>query len=154
MAWDSMIEVPREAYKQTFERGIERGCVIRTLYQFDEEDPIYKYFVAISKDPQNDPLLFVITTSNPCFFNKHPQYEQDIIRIPKGVFDFFPCETILDCKRIFKHAKDNLRTRLEAKELVFCGHLTETYLSKIDETIKNSRHISLQDKRLILGDDL
>jgi len=144
-----MIDVPKNAYNQVIESGITRGCVIRTLYQFGEEDRKFKYFVSIGNTPSNDPLFFVITTSKPAFFDKHPQYEQDIVRIPKGVFDFFPEETILDCKRVFRHTKDALKESFENKDLKFCGYLTDDYVSKIDEIIKKSRHIPLKDKKCI-----
>ncbi len=146
-----MIDLPKDTCDDVFEGEISRSSVIKTRYEFENGTIKEKFFIALSRSPENNPLVFVVTTSNPEFFDKHPEFNRDIIRITAGSLDYFPLDTIIDCRSVLKIPRDTLKNNFHSNDLKFCGNLPSDLISKIESIIKYSRHIARKDKKLILG---
>lgn len=137
-----------------FDGSIKRGAIIRTKYKFESGKERYKYFIAISRDVTNDPLIFIITTSKTDFYHKNPVFNNDIVGIQGKSFPSFPSDTVLDCRQIYPLSRKTLKENFRKQILEFCGELPNDLIQRIDEIIKDSKHISPKYKKLILGDEL
>jgi hypothetical protein len=147
-----LIDIPDDISDETFDNTeIRRGTVIRVLSQFPDGTQRYKYFIAISRNIQKDPLIFVITTSNIDFYLRFPRFNNDAISIAANVISFFPKDTVIDCRQIYQFFREVLKQRFRENLLQFTGQMPEEFLDKIDQVVRQSKLISENQKKLILG---
>ena len=148
-----MIEFPKDVYNNVFDGEIKRGTVVKTGLICHDGVERPHFYITVSYYTDSDPLVFVVSTSSLDFYNLHPEFNKDIIRVSANEIAFFPVDTIIDCRKIFKIAKEKLKSSYYDNTLRFSGELPNDYLRKIDKIIKQTRFIPKNDKRLILGND-
>lgn len=149
-----MLKIPAKISDDFFDSHIKRGTIIRTLYKFENTPKeVYKYFILVSQNVTDNPLVFVITTSNIGFYLKHPSFNNDAISIVANTLPCFPLDTVLDCRLIYPLNRDVLKGNFQVNVLEFCGELPKHLIERVDDVIKSSRHISIKNKKLILGDN-
>lgn len=146
-----MIDIPGEVYDDVFEVEIKRGTIVKALLLCHDGSKELHYYVTISYCAENDPLVFVVCTSKLTFYNKHPRFNSDILRIPAGKIACLPLDTIIDCRIVKELSREKLKKNYREGILTFAGKLPAEDLCKIDDIIRKSRFISPKDKDLILG---
>lgn len=146
-----MIDLPKDLTDGLFDSKLERGSVVRTLFRCSNQKEKYKYFVILNKDLSSDSLIFVLTTSQLEFYAKYPHFNKDIVRIQSSVVDFFPKETIINCREVHQIPKEKLKVNFQNGTLEFAGNLPSNILAEVDAIIKQSFYISKDNKKLILG---
>ena len=146
-----MVDLPVGLSDNLFDSLIKRGAIIRTKYKFESGEERYKYFIAISRDLTNDPLIFIIMTSKIDFYHKNPIFNNDIVGIQGKSLPSFPVDTVLDCRQIFPLSRQTLKENFRKQVLEFCSELPNDLIQRIDGIVKASKHISPKYKKLILG---
>lgn len=146
-----MIDVPPKACDSVFEKEFQRGCILKTKVAFSDGSSKNKYIVILNKSTQDEQAIFFVTTSQLDFYDKHPHFNTDIIRIKPGEMEFFPKETVINCRKLEKSPREQLKKRYASGMLKFVGILPEDTLKQIDEIVRNSRFISLSDKQSIIS---
>ena len=148
-----VIDFPKNAYNGVFDKELKRGSVIKTLFRCHDGKDRFKHFIILNNDLSQDPIVFILTTSQLEFYDKHPHFNKDIVRVDSAAVNFFPKETIISCRDVYKIQKDILKKNFQSNSLKFVGELPETILQEIDTIIKRSFLVSNNDKKLVLGED-
>ncbi|MFH1441949.1 MAG: hypothetical protein ABIH18_07930 [Candidatus Omnitrophota bacterium] len=146
-----MIKLPSDISDPHFDQQFKRGVVIKTPIRFKDGKEKYKYIIILNYDISKDPVVFVLTTSQLEFYDKHPHFNKEIIRIKSGESSIFPKETIINCREVYKITKDKLKKNFRNNILQIEGELTQEILDNINKIIEKSFLISCADKELILG---
>lgn len=146
-----MVKLPASISDPNFDQQFKRGIAVKTLFHSKNDKKKYKYLVILSHDVSKDPVVFVLTTSRTEFYDKNPHFNKDILRIKAGSIDFFPKETIVNCREIHKLSKDRLKESFRNNVLQIEGELPKETMDDIDKIIEKSFFISSVDKELILG---
>ena len=146
-----MIDIPDNVHNGVFNKEFKRGSVIKTKCRFQDGTERFKYFITLNSDVMQGTAVFVLTTSQTKFYNKHPYFNKDIVRLPAKKIKVFSKETIIDCREIYKLSKQVLKKNFSDGTLKFVGVLPADILQNIDSIISQSFFISPHDKKLILG---
>lgn len=146
------MEIPEEICDVVFDQSpIKKGTVIKTDYQFRGKNH-KKYFIVLNKDPQENPLVCVITTSQLDFYIKNSLVSADTLTIAPNYIPCFDKPTVVDCSQIYRLTKEQIKTSFLNKAVTFAGELPEDLIEKIDDIVRSSRLITGVDKKKILGD--
>ncbi|MFH0797015.1 MAG: hypothetical protein V2A65_08185 [Candidatus Omnitrophota bacterium] len=143
-----MINIPNEIYKKVTELRIKKGSVIKTSLK---EIAKPHFYILVSHSAKDNPLLFVIATSKIDFYDRHPEFNKDILRIGAKELSVFCKPTIIKCRELKRISREDLLRNFLDKKLHFEEDLPPEYISKIDDIIRRSRLISNEDKELVLG---
>ena len=146
-----MVIIPPKICSNVFNNEFKQSSVIKTKIRFSSGIEKEKYLVIVNKNPQNDPMLYFVATSKLDFYNKHPGYNKDIIRLPAGKIEVFPKETIIDCRSVEKGSRAIFESNFQRGTLVFAGELPGQIMSDIEKLVEQSFFIAKQDKEIILG---
>lgn len=146
-----MVKLPAAISDPHFDQQFKRGIIVKTPVRFKDGREKYKFLIILSHDVSNDPVLFVLTTSQLEFYDKNPHFNKDIIRIKAGSISFFPKETVINCREVHRIARDKLKGSFRDNILQIEGELPQEMLNDVDKIIEKSFFISPADKELILG---
>lgn len=146
-----MIDIPDDVCNDAFDKELKRGSVVKTLFRFPDGTEKFKHLIILNSDIAKDPIVFVLTTSQLDFYDKHPQFNRDIIRIPAQKIKFFPKETVINCREAADLPMRVIKSNFVKNRLRFEGDLPTDILQDIDDIISNSFYISPAYKKLILG---
>lgn len=143
-----MIKFPPEAFDTVFRNALNRGAIILTEIEFEDISKP-KFFITLNKDPSLDYIYFFITTSKTSYYDKHPEFKSEIIRIKLGEISCFNVETVIDCREVHSFAKNELMKRFREGKLKFKDNLPNNILNKLDEIINRSKLLSPKIKKII-----
>lgn len=143
-----MIKFPPEAFDTVFRNALKRGAIILTEIEFEDISKP-KFFITLNKDPSLDYIYFFITTSKTDYYNRHPRFESDIIRIQLGEISCFNVETVIDCRSVHSFPKNELMKRFREGKLRFKGYLPNNIIGKLNVIIKSSKLLSTKIKIII-----
>ena len=149
-----MVDIPDVICNGVFDKEFRRGRVIKTLFRCHDGKERFKFLVILNKDPVRDPTLYFLTTSQLDFYNKYPNYNKDIIRVTKGDLVFFPNETIIDCRHVYKSSREMFKKNFRNKTLRFEGDLPLKFMQDINRIVEQSFFIPKADKDIILKDGI
>ena len=133
-----------------FEKFFDRGAVLATQIHLHSGVSKTKYLIILNRNPADSETVFFLTTSNPDFYDRHPEFK-DYIRLAAKQFPFFPVETIINCRGVHSMARSELKRRYLARELEIVGALTTDLLKQIDQIVTESQYISPRHKKVILS---
>lgn len=148
-----MVEFPDHVYNNVFDGEIKKGTIVKTNLLCHDGIERPHYFITLSPDTNNDPLVFVISTTQLKFYNDHPFFNKEIVRIPVGQVECLTLESIIDCRKLTKIARNKLQESYRQGLLIFCGIMPAEIMAQIETIVKESRFIPNNDKKLILGDN-
>lgn len=146
-----MITLPADLCDPLFDDKFKRGCVIRTDLECHDGRQRPHYFIVLTNFTDLPTQALLVATSQTNFYDKYPYFNSDILRIPAKQLSFFPSDTVIDCRKIHEFNRDVLKQRFRDNILQFAGILPEQLCAKLTEIIKQSRHLSIRDRELILG---
>jgi hypothetical protein len=149
-----VIDLPKKLTNGAFDNQLERGSVLKTLLRGGNGKEHLKYLVVLNRDISRDPIVFVLTTSKLDFYNKHPEFNRDIIRIIPPKVSFFSKKTIINCREVHRMPKETLKINYQKGRLEFAGILLQELLQQIDNIVLRSFYIPNSDKKLILGNNI
>jgi hypothetical protein len=139
-----MIQLPDDWLKQQLAGFLRRGTIIKfppddlAVQKYDGQ---MKYAVVLNAVCPAPEILYVFTTSNPSFFDKHTQFEPALIRVPAGAYDCFPLDTIIPFRDIQSIPLTGLEHHYANGRLKICGQLDEGHMTRMDEIIRETLFI-------------
>jgi hypothetical protein len=135
------------------EKVFRRGAVFRQGLFDKLDDPALagrtkpKYFVVLSTAPQDDPILYVLTTSEK---EKHEGLPF-LVAIEAGVYDFFPVKTLIDVATAenLDIPRDGFLALYEIDEIEYQGTLSSEDIKRVVDAIKACSVISNRFKQTL-----
>lgn len=135
---------------------LRRGAVF-LWHQYDRlDDPNLagqtkaKFIVILSRSPLDDPLLYVLTTSEKPRHEVHP-YPADLVRIPAGEYPFFPLATVLDASEAgeLELERDELVALYNSDAVRHVGSLRDEHVAALMERIAACWRVSRRVKQVL-----
>jgi hypothetical protein len=147
-----VVNIPPEICNGVFDNEFEQGSVIKTKIRFPSGLERNKYLVILNKNPKNDSILYFLTTSQLDFYDKHPGYNKDIVRLPPGKVSYWQKETVIDCMKLHRGTRSTFEANFQTGTLSFAGLLSSDVLDDIKRIVEQSFFISKNEKEAILED--
>jgi hypothetical protein len=112
-----------------------------------------KYIVIRSGSPQDDPIVYILTTSQKEKHAVHPA-PGDLFHISPGSYDCFSVDTLIDAGTAgeLEVGRNEFVALYESDALVYEGTLSDADLAALLAKIKMSRRVSRRTKLLITGE--
>jgi hypothetical protein len=136
--------------EQEFELRLKQGACFRDNSWKFEKITKPKYFIVLSRDCSTNEIQVVLTTSQQGYYKDNTALEADIVRF--AAVSFFPKETIINCRQVLGLDRTKMKARFVLKQIEFIGQLPNTEANETIETVRNSRQIAKQIKKLICED--
>jgi len=109
-----------------------------------------KYLVILSSSPLDDPVFYVLTTSEKPKHLTSP-LKDDFMTIEGGKYSFFPKETIINVAQAgeFSFDREELEALYDAGELVYQGALDDQDIAMLLQMIQRSLRVANRIKHII-----
>jgi hypothetical protein len=110
-----------------------------------------KYLVILSSSPLDDPVLYVLTTSQKPKHETSP-FKNDFVVIEASKYAFWPQVTIINAGEAgddLSFSRDDLTTLYESGELVYQGVLEEDDIRLLLTAIHASRRVANRIKQIL-----
>ena len=137
---------------------LRRGVVFLWLDYDELDDPALagkskpKFIVILSNSAQDDPLIYILTTSEKAKHQHHP-CPADLVHIAPGSYDFLAVETLIDAGTAGERevGRDEFVALYNQGSVVYQGVLNDAHINDLIEKIIASRRVSLRLKQLLGG---
>lgn len=112
-----------------------------------------KFIVILSGSPQDDPLIYILTTSEKDKHDTHP-FPEDLHRVHAGAYECFDVETVIDVGEAgqLDVGRDEFVALYEKGELIYKGVLSDSDVSQLLTKIVSSRRVARRVKQLLTGE--
>ena len=109
-----------------------------------------KYIVILSGSPKDDPLIYILTTSERAKHAGHP-FPGDLQHIAAGAYTFFPSDTLIDAGTAGERevGRDEFVALYQADSVVYQGVLTDAHRDELVGKILASRRVSKRFKQML-----
>lgn len=109
-----------------------------------------KFIVILSSSPQDDPIIYILTTSAKDKHAMHP-FPDDIQRLPAGSYNGFDLETLMDAGDAgqLDIGRDELIALYQAGGLVYKDTLSEQHVEELMAKIAASRRVARRVKHVL-----
>jgi len=104
-----------------------------------------KYLVILSASPLDDPVLYVLTTSEKPKHLASP-FKDDFMTIEGGKYSFFPRETVINVAQAgeFSFDREGLAALYDAGELLYQGALDDQDIAMLLQMIQRSLRVTIR----------
>ena len=111
-----------------------------------------KYIVILSGSPQDDPIIYILTTSEKDKHAKHP-FPDDLQRLPAADYESFDMETLVDAGDAgqLDVGREEFVALYESGELIYKGALSPQHMEELMSKIAASRRVPRMVKTLLTG---
>lgn len=111
-----------------------------------------KFIVILSGSPLDDPLVYILTTSEKSKHERHP-FPQDLFLIPADRYGFFPANTVIDAGESgqLDVGRAEFATLYEGGAVVYKGVLTDDDVAALVKVILASARVSRRFKQILTG---
>ncbi len=135
-----------------FGQIIYQGSVLRDpKFLLPNGKPTPKRFIVLNKNPIDNLIRFVLTTSQFHYYNKSPQWVKDqFVLIPSGSLPSFPLKTLINCAEVHTRTRVKLKEAYQKQRLEKLGTLPKQFLDKIIDIVARSIFIEEEIKKSIL----
>ena len=139
-----------------FDAVVRRGVILLWHQYAELDDPRLvghtkaKYFIVLSSSPHDDPIVYLLTTSQKARHAGHPA-PQDLLHIAAGAYDCFQLETLVDAGTAGERevGREQLEALYDSGGVVYKGCLTEQHYATLVAKIANSARASRKVKRVL-----
>lgn len=139
-----------------FDTVLRRGVILLWKQYGELDDPAFagqtkaKFLVILSATPDDDPIVYILTTSSKPKHILHPAPD-DLLRIEANAYDCFDAETILDAGNAGQREVDleQLKALYERQDVVYRGCLTDADCAALMERIARSPRASRRIKQIL-----
>jgi hypothetical protein len=139
-----------------FDAVVRRGVILLWHQYAELDDPRLagqtkaKYFIVLSSSPHDDPIIYLLTTSQKSKHASHPAPE-DLLRIPVGAYECFQLETLVDAGTAGERevGREQLQALYESGRVAYKGCLTGQDCAALVVKIASSARASRKVKRLL-----
>jgi hypothetical protein len=140
---------------------LRRGAVFLWTEYSKLDDPALagqtkpKYMVILSTSPQDDPIIYILTTSEKADKPRHttPLFPEDLVRVPAGTYPFFPKDTIINVSETgqLDVERDTFEDRYNCGTILFKGRLTPDDVNGLMQMIDACPRVGRRIKRILIG---
>jgi hypothetical protein len=111
-----------------------------------------KFIVVLSASPLDDPILFILTTSEKAKHAKHPM-PKDLLHLPAGVYDFLTVDTLIDAGEAgqLEVGREEFVALYQGDTLICKGSLNNQHAQELMSKIAASRRVSGRVKQMLTG---
>jgi hypothetical protein len=111
-----------------------------------------KFIVILSASPHDDPLIYLLTTSEKAKHTEHP-FPEDLQHLPAGAYDCFTVDTLIDAGDAGQTniGREEFVALYESEGLIYKGCLSEAHIKELVDKILASRRVSGLMKRVLAG---
>ncbi len=135
---------------------LRRGVVFLWPQYAELNDPALagrtkpKYIVILSGSPLDDPIVYILTTSEKAKHSGHP-HPGDLLHLPAGTYDFFALDTVIDAGTAGEREidRDALVALYESDAVVYQGTLGEAHCAELLVKVAASRRVSRRCKQVL-----
>jgi len=139
-----------------FDSVVRRGVILLWKRYAELDDPALagqskaKFLIIISASPHDDPIVYILTTSQKPKHIAHPA-PGDLLHLPPGAYDCFDLDTLIDCGTAGERevGLQELQALYEAGEVVYRGVLTADHCAVLMQKIAASRRATRRVKRIL-----
>ena len=148
-----MIRFSDDWLTSQFEGHIKRGVIIK--FKPDDLDGPKnsgqsKLAIVLNGVCPAPKILYVFSTSQHAFYDRNRQYEQALIRVPAGTYEFLNKDTIFPFRNVRAVCIERLHAQYKSNKLTFCGTLSDEHIRQMDEIITAGLFIHPRIKPQIL----
>lgn len=130
--------------------------VFRWVDYDDLDDPALagqtkpKFIVVLSNSPHDDPLIYILTTSEKAKHEHHP-FPGDLVHIAKGSYGFLPVDTLIDAGTAGERevGRAEFVALYNQESVVYQGTLNDAHCADLIQRITASRRVSTKLKRIL-----
>lgn len=135
---------------------LRRGVVFRWIDYDELDDPAFagkskpKFIVILSNSALDDPLIYILTTSERAKHEHHP-FPGDLVHIARGSYGFLPVDTLIDAGTAGERevGRDEFIALYNQGSVVYQGALDDSHCVDLLQRITASRRVSTKLKRII-----
>jgi hypothetical protein len=129
-----------------------KATVDREHLQDPNRDHHTKYCVVLNTRCPDETIYVAFATSKTAHFDRNPRFESNIIRLPKGAYQWcVEPVTILDFVSVYPFRLEVLHRRYTEGHLSFEGDLSAADLNTMNKVLRHSRSIDPAVKRVIVA---
>lgn len=140
------------------EAVLRRGVVFLWTAYGQLDDPALqgqtkpKYVVMLSGSALDDPLVYILTTSEKARHAEHP-FPKDLVLIPAGTYAFFPVNTLIDAGEAgqLEVGRDEFVALYSNGAVVYQGALSDADTAALVAKIMACVRVSRRFKQMLSG---
>lgn len=140
------------------EVALRRGVIFLWTAYARLDDPALagqtkpKYIVILSGSPLDDPIIYILTTSEKERQSTHP-FPDDLQHIQAGAYECFDRHTVIDAGDAgqLDVGRDEFVELYESGSLIYKGVLSDPDLTELVSKIVASKRVSRRVKQLLTG---
>ncbi len=133
-----------------FDELLKRGAIIHFRAEIEGNDRDKFAIVLNGELPASDVHYIFTTTDKPGFYDRHPQFERALIRVPAGAYACFTELTFIPVRNPRVVPVEKLRTQFHSKLMKFCGALGVGHLAALNQMISDGFFIAPTVRPLLL----
>jgi hypothetical protein len=109
-----------------------------------------KYIVILSGSPHDDPMIYILTTSEKSKHARHP-FPQDLQHLAAETYDCFAVDTLIDAGDAgqLQIGRDEFVRLYETDEVIYKGCLSEADINALMDRIVASRRVATRVKQVL-----
>jgi len=142
---------PNNNSYRAFENLLKGDILLWKRYRFENGNTKSKYILILSSCINNKYYIYTLPTSH-LFFYKNSRNRIDVVFLSRKEVKFLPLGTAIDLKHIRTERASIISIRMEDNILVKIGRLPKSIINRIDYAVDNSKTLSPEQQKFILGD--
>lgn len=139
-----------------FDSVVRRGVILLWKRYAELDDPALagqskvKFLIVLSGSPNDDPIVYILTTSQKPKHISHPA-PGDLLHLPPGTYDCFVLDTLIDCGTAGERevGRKELQALYEAGEVAYKGLLNDDHCATLMQKIGASSRATRRVKRIL-----
>ena len=144
------MKIPPEFSNQAFEAAFKRSSVIKTKQHLSSGIEKDKFLIILNKCTHDEETFVFLSTTQLEFYERNPHFLKDCLKIEANKLEFFPRDTIINCREVQTVQRSDLKKRYQEGLLKFEGELLKEMMDEIDRIVASSRFLSPYQKNIIL----
>ena len=111
-----------------------------------------KFIVILSGSPYDDPLIYILTTSEKAKHAEHP-FPGDLQHLQAGTYECFTVDTLIDAGDAgqLEIGRDEFVKLYESDEVIYKDCLSEGHIKELVDRIVSSRRVAKRLKQILIG---
>lgn len=139
-----------------FDSVVRRGVILLWRRYAELDDPALagqskaKFLIVLSASPHDDPIVYILTTSQKPKHIAHPA-PGDLLHLPPGAYECFTVDTLVDCGTAGEREVGlrELQALYEAGDVAYKGALSDDHCAELMQKIAGSSRATRRVKRIL-----
>jgi len=148
-----MVHLPDKLSLEHIRSEFKKGDILRWESFHGKKETKDRFFVLLTTAPSSDQTILAVTATTriELYDDKEGKRKfRDYILLKKGECDVFGRDTVIDLNWVESFSVEEM-AKILGEGLKKAGFLSVVHIKKLEEKIKDSKLISVEYKRRILG---